>query len=157
MPLRITKLTHQLAVHWAFDFYDNHGEVSVKGPVEVRVRWEETPREVIGPEGSPISVDATVWSDTEFDPGGLLRLGALADLPSPLSGVLMEIIAPSELPDVKGRRHIRSVSLKRFNGQVTTVTTLPSVTYNLLTDSSGNYDLLIDSDVNPNTLAIDTA
>lgn len=111
---------HQKAVLWAFHSHDRHGQIKVSSPVELTVRWEEERRSTIGDDGTPLSIDVTVWVDRDIRPLSIMRLGKLASLPNPVTG-LMQVITTEKSPDIKGRMTQYSVLLKRYGD------TLPEV------------------------------
>jgi hypothetical protein len=111
----------QRAVLWATSGKSRYGEPTVASPVEIRVRWEEGLSESIDDSATPIAVNATVDVDRDVAAGSILRLGKLADLPSPVTDGLMEVISFDKTPDIKSRVFQRSVTVRRWRSSLPTV------------------------------------
>lgn len=118
MPFHGYQGRTQWAVYWARIGSDGFGEPTVSDVAqEVRVRWDGTSRGVLGPDGAPLAIDATVSGFT-FDPvvGSLMWAGRLADLPGtsqrPAQDV-MRIVTVNITPDVRGRSVFREATLVR--------------------------------------------
>lgn len=118
MPAIETAYRRQKAVLWPWSGYDSYAEPLRGEPVEIDVRWLNKSREVPGPQGSPITVDATAVVDREIVVGSLMWLGELADWYGTGSAgddtALMEVVAYGEVPDLKGRDIRRTVGLVYF-------------------------------------------
>lgn len=95
---------------------DRYANPLVRSREELKVRWESTDAQIIGPNGQPISLDvmAVVLCDVEI--GSMMWLGCAGDLPD--SGVptsdIMEVISFKNTPDDKGRFYRKVAGLKRF-------------------------------------------
>lgn len=106
---------YQDAVLWAFAGYSANGEPKVSSPVDIVVRWEQGFSTSIGADGTPITFDGTVFVDQDVNVHGILLLGTtVANLPSPVTGDLMEVIRRDKIPDIKGRANQRTLDLKRW-------------------------------------------
>ena len=114
----------QKAAYWeaytAANQLDNYGQRNVKSPVELKVRWVEGQREMLDAQGNSIAVDATAVVDRVIPLGSILWLGALADVPNPITQ-LHEVISRENTPDIKGRNMRRTVGLKRFRDALPTI------------------------------------
>lgn len=101
------------AVLWAFSKYDSHGEPKVVAGVEIMTNWEKSRRQLMGDDDAPIATDAIVMVDRVIAEGSIMRLGELADVPTPPDN-LYEVVASDEVGDVKGREFQRNVTLQRW-------------------------------------------
>lgn len=117
-----TKYLTEKAVLWVRTTFDEAGEPVVAEPIEIDVRWEADRREIIGPNDTPIAVTAVVMVDRNIPEGSMMWLGELADLPAEVTEGIQEVVAYSEVPDVKGREFQRTVMLAKYKGQLPTVT-----------------------------------
>lgn len=109
------------AVLWVANGVDKNGEHKVSSPVNIKIRIEETYIEQINEEGVPESLDASIMVDRVIPRGSIIRLGTVATLPSPVTTGLMEVVNMEDIPDVKGRKHQRSVTVKKYKGKLPTV------------------------------------
>lgn len=108
------------AVYWAFSSLDMHGQPTVSAATELDVRWEHGLAQEITPQTNPQSVDATVWVKQDVTVQSVMWLGALTDLPSPVTDVL-EVIEFQKIPDIKGRDYERVALLRRYADSLPTV------------------------------------
>lgn len=90
------------SVYWPPAGFADDGVVSVGAAVAVKTRWIIQATEIIGPEGTPIKIDATVLVDQAVVIQGVLREGALADLPN-IPNNLYEIVHTKVTKDIKSR------------------------------------------------------
>lgn len=106
----------QYAVLWANNGYDSYGQPDVSSPIELRVRWEATLKQITKPDGSPLNIDATVIVDREIAVGSYMWLGRLNQLEG-TAGIaeinVMEVISCIPVPDLKNRVTHRKVLLMR--------------------------------------------
>lgn len=129
MPDYQTAHRLQYAVLWEFVRADSHGEPVVAAPVELEVRWVAKRREMIGPEGTPVAVDATAVVNRDVVVGSIMWLGKKVDLPAGTSSfggeldaeTLMQVVAMNRTSDIKQRAVRRTAALVRFRGTVPTV------------------------------------
>lgn len=117
------KARRQYAVLWARTGWDGNGEPKVAPAREIKVRWEFTQREVIGDDGTPIAVDATVDVGEDIPTGSIMWLGRLADLPDgkEFDQPLLQVITADKIPDIKGRQFARSVTLSKWRRTLPTI------------------------------------
>lgn len=105
---------------------NDYGETKVDttDPVEIKVRWVQTKREAIDPQGNVIAIDATVIVDREVVVGSKLWLGPLADYYGTGGDDVefVEVVSVARTPDLKNRAIRRELGVRRFRG------TLPSNT-----------------------------
>lgn len=124
MPRPATSGRKQYAVLWMFVRFDNHGDLVVEQPVELKVRWEPTYKMGVDAKGEPIAITADVAVDRPITIGSIMWRGRINDIPgtayTPTSD-LMKVIGFDEVPDVKGRTFRRGVSLARFSDSLPTV------------------------------------
>ena len=114
-------LLKQRAVLWAFVSHDQYGEVKVSDtPVEIRCQWDQTTQESVNSEATPIATTASIPVDRDITEGSLLRLGKLADLPSPVEDGLVEVVTFIKTPDVKARKFYREVGVREFKDALPT-------------------------------------
>lgn len=106
---------YQKAVYWPLAGFYNNGTPRLGTPIEIDVRWEWTKRTIKGPDGSPVSIDATVDLDREIPQGSQMWLGELEDLPTNTEDYdnLMTVVSYDNIPDIQGVETQRSVQLKR--------------------------------------------
>ncbi len=122
MPAMELTFLRQRAVLWARSVssapYDAHGQLKVQAPVEIPVRWNNAAKQMPGPEGNPITVDATVIVKRDVDVGSIMWEGTLADWYGTGSegeeSTLMEVVASAVTLDLKGRVARRELGLRFF-------------------------------------------
>lgn len=104
---------HQAAVYWAKAGQDGYNEPLLSAPVELKVRWLNRKSQMVGPEGTPITVDATVVLGQEVELGSELWLGTLENYygigSSGSDTEHMRVVAYRETTDLK-HRHTRRVA-----------------------------------------------
>lgn len=107
------------ALLYPFVGYDDNGQPKVSAtPIELDVRWEQTNREVTGPQGAPVKLDVIVQADREIAIGSIMWRGGLADLIGaslPPTTSLMQVISYDPAPGLKGEEEDRDVGLMRWN------------------------------------------
>lgn len=108
------------AVYWELGTLDMYGQPTLNTPVELSVRWEHGLAQEILPQTNPQSVDATVWVKQDVTVGSMMWIGALTDLPTPVTDVL-EIVEFQKIPDIKGRAYERAALLRRYANSLPTV------------------------------------
>lgn len=116
------------AVYWARVGTDPFGEPTVSDVArEIKVRWDDTKRTVLGPDQAPVAIDATI-SGLTFDPepGSLVWKGRLADTPGtsqrPARDV-MRVVTVNATDDVRGRQRFREATLVRHSDALGTTAT----------------------------------
>lgn len=119
MPALETTELNQKAVLWAADGYDDHGEPKVDAGVEIDCRWENVTREVAGPGGTPIAIEAEVVVDRDVAIGSRMWLGELDDYAS--TETKLFTAAFEKTPDLKGRNYRRVVLLSRASDTLPTL------------------------------------
>lgn len=117
-----TDFLDQKAVLWLKSTYDAAGEQVVSEPIEISVRWEADRREILGPNETPIASTAVVMVDRNIPEGSIMWQGELTSLPDELTEGIHEVVAYSEVPDLKGRNFQRTVILAKYKGELPTVT-----------------------------------
>jgi hypothetical protein len=134
LQLPAPELSHRLqsAVLWAVNGYDTYGVATVGTPIEINVRWKSVRKEVLGPQGNPIGIDAIARVDRKIHVGSIMWLGTLNQwfgnrqylaeignaIPAPGSSgqdtELMQVINYNETVDLKGRYYSRVVNLMHY-------------------------------------------
>ena len=85
----ITRMRKQTAVYWALKSdesggiaYDDFGQPQHADPVELTndVRWQDTIKEFIDPQGARQVSNAKVFVGQDMVPGEILMLGSLTDI-----------------------------------------------------------------------------
>lgn len=120
MPDLETMDRNQKAVLWAAvdESFDEHGEQKIAAPVELDVRWVWKSKLMAGPNGDPVTVDATAVVAQEVSIGSTMWQGELADWYGTGSAggddAVMEVVAFSETSDILHRRFRRTVGLKFY-------------------------------------------
>lgn len=109
------------AVLWNFTgAFDDNGEPVVAPPMELDptegtgVRWIYERKEMIGPKGDPVSVEATAVVDRKIEQGSRMWQGRLEDYDEATVKDVLWVAAYYETKDVKGRETFREVGLTRF-------------------------------------------
>lgn len=94
------------AVLWAKSGEDANGEPVVGDPRQVWCQWAWKQRQVLGPNGAPTAVDATV-SDLaqgiDVPLGSLFWQGSLEDFSAADAPFVMEVISIDQAMDLKQR------------------------------------------------------
>jgi hypothetical protein len=121
MPSLAVRSLKQHAVLWALDEPDRFGNVKVLAATEICCRWEQTQREIIGPDGAPQAVDGTVCVKDAIAEGSIIRLGCLKDTPGTVTTGLMEVVTCDDVPDIKGRVHVHNVTIRKYRRSLPTV------------------------------------
>lgn len=113
----ITSMLNQTAVYWGTPTQDGYGGFTYATPVEVAVRWMAKNEKFISQSGAEQVSSAVVISETDFELGGRLYLGTLADLstaekaaPHTISGC-WEIRGYNKTPSIKADQFLRRAFL----------------------------------------------
>lgn len=122
MPTLESTALPQSAVLWPFAGYDSYGQPAVESAVELSpdnqdgVRWVEGVTEQISPEGTLVAASDTVHVNRSrvITVGSIMWLGALADVPSPITNH-REVIGVNATLDIKGRATKRNVTLQKID------------------------------------------
>jgi hypothetical protein len=78
----------QTAVYWGSPVDDGYGGKTFDLPVEIKCRWEDGYRSILGNNGATIGSLARVYVLEDLDEEGFLYLGTLADLDLDSSGYI---------------------------------------------------------------------
>lgn len=109
---------HDKAIYWAASGKNRYGKITVASPIDLDVRWEYVNREIVGPQGEVVRVDAVVVVDRVILDGSIMWKGSLKDIPgtseTPTSNI-MTVIGFGEIPGIKGRKVRRVVYLQRYS------------------------------------------
>lgn len=97
---------------------DAYSQPTLTTPVEIRVRWDDTKRERIDPEGNRVVVDATALVDRDIEVGSEMWKGALSDwygtgLGQDENTEIMVVKTFNATPDVRNRYVTREVGLMK--------------------------------------------
>ncbi len=120
MPTLETSALRQKAVMWAKNSYDANGEVTIDAAVEIDVRWETGNRESQDARGNTIAITSTAFVDRVIEVGSIMWLGAQRDVSDPPTN-LRQVVDYDEIPDVKGRKFRRVVSLVKHSDELPTL------------------------------------
>ena len=121
MPAQEKAFRNQKAVYWkATGAYSSEAEVLVKEAIELDVRWEQTTGETLVVDNNTVDVDAEILVDRIIPNGSILWLGALTDLIDPPTS-LRQVVASTEIPDLKAREFFRSVIVIRYRDELPTI------------------------------------
>lgn len=119
VPAFETMDLHDSAVLWTAAGTDGYGQPTVDAPAEIPCRWMYKQKEVVGPNGTPIAIDAQLVVKQAVAVGSIVWEGTLEDLPgtgtdyTPTSGI-MKVIGVDRAEDVKGRVMRRTLNLVRY-------------------------------------------
>lgn len=118
MPALATKHRYQTALHWARTGPLVNGEpVRLAPPEEIKVRWNQTRREVRSPENNTIALDAQVVTGEQLAEGSLVWLGSEDDWQG--AGItagfdVHQVETTKRVPSLKNRFISYEHGLKRF-------------------------------------------
>ena len=105
------------AAYWPCVGRDHTGQpVLDANPTDLSVRWDDAVRTVLGPDGTPIAIDATVIVDRDIPMGSAFWKGSLQDLPGSAQEPdrdVFEATTFNNVPDFRGRFAYREVGLIR--------------------------------------------
>lgn len=94
----------------------------------IRCRWDGSKRNVSGPNGEPIRLDATLFVEAEIRIGSAVTRGTIDDLPgtgqTPERDVY-EVVSYEEIPDIRGVHVTRKVGLVKGSDTLSTTGTDP--------------------------------
>jgi len=126
-PIEVQNLK-QRAVLWMSSGVDNYGKFTVTTPVEIDCRWEEKRHQSMAPDNTVIAADSTVYVDRVVRQGSIMWKGTLKEwtklLTTPAATNprwLKEVSSYNEIPDIKGRKVQRTVTLTHYNEQLPTI------------------------------------
>ena len=110
----------QYAVLWAVADYDEYGNPTVSAAAEISCRWEDGKRDIVGPDGSVIAVDAEVFVDQAIAVNSILWKGRLTALPGTPTD-LKTVVEYSEVPNSKATHYERSVLVNKYSNTLPTI------------------------------------
>lgn len=126
MPPLETKDRNTTVVVWeALELRDNYGEVRVKAPKEIMVRWVDNVQEVIDANSNTIRVDATMATAEPVALGSIVFKGTLTESNNTVRQLLMQVIVPDEQEDLKGRHTRREYKMMRYKDSLPTIVAGP--------------------------------
>ena len=123
MPSLETDCRLQKAVLWeasTTEYEDTGATRKVAAAVEIDVRWEDTHREGMDPDGNVVAIVSEVVVAQDIVVGSIMWLGSKADLEDPPVG-LHKVMGFVKVPDIKGRNYRRVVSLMRYSNSLPTL------------------------------------
>lgn len=109
---------HQTAVYWAPTGMDRQGRPLLADPVEVTCRWEDAINETVAPDGTSVVATSHAWMTSAVLVGGLMMLGALADLGSGFptnprdDARVREVVTTGAVPSVNARQTLYDAMLR---------------------------------------------
>lgn len=106
-----TKILRQDVVLWpkGTNGQGDYGQPLFDAPVGVTARWTAHTEDVIGPDGTTFTSQAKVFLSRDAQPGDVLWLGKLADVP--------ENVVPTAIPlafTIKAFRKVGNIKQKKF-------------------------------------------
>jgi len=117
MPPQEESHQFQAAVLWPKVGVDEYGAVTRGNPEEITVRWTWKRRDIRAPDGTRITVDATLHTVKDLRIGDRVWLGALEDWYGTGSGGddsdVLQVVAFDFTHDVKGREIHRQAMLAK--------------------------------------------
>lgn len=116
MPYPEQDYRFQRAVLWRYIGDDEYGNPVVQEGIDITVRWEDKQIQIIGPNGQPMSLDATVESIKEIPINSILWKGSTSSISTidEITG-FMQVVTQDKTPDVKARVFRLTYGLKRYN------------------------------------------
>lgn len=105
---------HQEAVYWTKTGLDRYNNPVLGSPVEIICRWVNKRGQTLGPNGTPIALDAIVVVPVEIREGTLMWEGKLSDWNPALKNELMEVVTYNETPSINARFQRYQLGLKKF-------------------------------------------
>lgn len=116
----------ETAVYWARTGVDEENNPTVDHPEEIPVRWENKQKQLVGPNGVLIGLDAVAYTNRKLVPNSAIWLGSLKDRPGTGFGdereQLMEVFSVDRIPDIDGRNIRWRVNLRRFKDNLPNLT-----------------------------------
>ncbi len=105
------------AVLWEADGLDNYGVVKVLEPVEIRCRWNDSPKDSVSSQGDKVSLTVRISALRDIPIQSILWHGKLVDLPeSPTN--LCQVKSVDGGLDVHGLAERFEFGLVRFMDRV---------------------------------------
>lgn len=116
----------QTAVLWAFSTYGVDGEPKVIAPVQISCRWEFTKNAAATAQSNVVSKGESLFVDREIAIDSILLVGELEDIAGTGTGLLtpaeLSIVTDyQKIPDIKGRKFVHKVSVKKYSKTLPTV------------------------------------
>lgn len=115
-------------VLWEFTGrYDRQGKPIVLAPVEFKVCWDTTKRQVRRDKDNIIYVEGDLFVPRDIPEHSILILGRLDDWgtlgtgTTGAAGSLMEVVRFDKIGDIKVRNYTRTVSISRYAKKLPTV------------------------------------
>ena len=100
---------------------DADGNQKVSAAIGIKVHWERSVQEAVTSDATPTAISSTVIVDRVVNEGSILWLGSIKTIPGTPTP-LLEVVNYSEIPDLKGRRFTRIVTLRAWGRD-----TLPTI------------------------------
>lgn len=116
MPAPELSHLYETAVLWPNTGIDRYGQPTLGTPEEIRVRWDDSEKRSLDPQGNRISVDATAIVDRDISVHSEMWLGKLDEWVGTGTGqddetVVMTVKTFNRTPDVRGRYTARKVGM----------------------------------------------
>lgn len=122
MPSFETMDRHQTAILWEKTGLTHLNEIITAEPIEIKVRWINKPRQVPGPNGTPITVAATAVVARDISIGSLMYLGKIEAYYGVGSAgdteQIMEVQAAPKTTSIDNRHIRRTVGLNYYKGSL---------------------------------------
>jgi hypothetical protein len=124
VPWPTRRHRYQKAVLWPYAGVDRYGQIVRGTPREIRVRWETARSSEDEPDGKSLDLRFQVMVGEEIALESLLWLGSLAEWYGEAGSAgddageeeVCRVVSYTEVPTIKNRHKLRSVSLARFQG-----------------------------------------
>ncbi len=118
MPPLETSCLNQDGVLWtASGSFDDAGEETVDAAIPIKIRHEIGKKKAVDSQGNVVAVDSVAVVDRTIAVGSILWPGNIDDIATPPVD-LLEVMAYSEIPDVKGRNFRKTVGLVRHSDEL---------------------------------------
>jgi len=120
MPPLETDCREQDVVYWAFAGVDDYGESQVSAPIDLKVRLELKQRVMRTEKGDEVTVDATMVTNQVILEGSIVFIGTTADFSGTATELseIKEVLAYSEIPDIKNRNVRRRAGLVAHHDEI---------------------------------------
>lgn len=100
---------------------NDFGEPTLDAAVEIDVRWENKAGETLNAGNDRVATEAKVVVDQDITIGSILWRGELADFSATTSTDFKEVVGVSKIPDIKGRKYRRVVTLMKHSDRLPTL------------------------------------
>lgn len=93
---------------------DRYNEPILSAPSQITCRWDEDRTESIGPDGTPIAIDAAIVTSERIPDQALLWLGTLAAYNATANPEHLQVMTSGKTPSIDGRVYRYEYGLVRY-------------------------------------------